>query len=100
MPEPLAVRTVANGCTIAVRVHPGAKRDAFGEVHAGALKVAVTAPAEDGRANEALIDLFADRLRLPKSRIRLVAGASGRTKTLHIEGKSAAEVQAALADEC
>ena len=100
MSEPVAVRDVADGCTVAVRVHPGAKRNAVGGRHAGALKVSITAPATDGRANEALIAFVAERLGVPRARVSLLAGATSRSKTLRIEGKSAAEVQAALVEVC
>lgn len=100
MSEEVAARDVADGCTIAVRVHPGAKRNAIGGMHAGALKVSTTAPATDGRANDALIAFLAERLHLPRARISLVAGATSRGKTLRIQGKSAAEVQAALVEIC
>ena len=100
MSEPLAVRDVADGCTLAVRVHPGAKQNAIGGMHAGALKVSITAPATDGRANEALIAFVAVRLGVSRARVSLLAGATSRSKTLRIEGKSAAEVQAALVEVC
>lgn len=100
MDEQLAVRDVADGCTLAVRVHPGAKQNAIGGIHAGALKVSITAPAADGRANEALIAFVAGRLDVPRARVTLVAGATNRSKTLRIQGKSAAEVQAGLVEVC
>ena len=100
MSEPLAARDVADGCTLAVRVHPGAKRNAVGGMHAGALKVSITAPATDGRANDALIAFVAERVGVPRARVTLVAGAASRSKTLRIEGKSAAEVEAALVEVC
>jgi uncharacterized protein len=87
---------VADGCTVAVRVHPGARKNGVTGIHAGAVKIALTNPPVDGKANEALIAFFAERLRLPRSRVALIAGAASRTKTLRITGKSAAEVQAAL----
>lgn len=89
-------RDLPDGCTVSVRVHPGAKKDAVTGVHAGAIKIALNAPPIDGRANDALIAFLAERLRLPRSRISLVSGGSSRSKLLRIEGKSAAEVQAAL----
>jgi hypothetical protein len=87
---------VADGCTVAVRVHPGARKNGVTGIHAGAVKIALTAPPVDGKANEALIAFFAQALHLPRSRIALIAGAVSRTKTLRITGKSAAEVAAAL----
>src|SRR5258707_15015842 len=87
---------VADGCTLSVRVHPGARKNNVTGVHADALKIALTAPPVDGKANEALIAFLADALHLPRARIAIVAGLTGRAKTLRITGKSAAEVAAAL----
>lgn len=89
-------RDTPDGCTLSVRVHPGAKRDAITGLYAGAVKIALNAPPVDGKANDALIAFIAERLKLPRSRIVLVAGATSRSKTLRIMGKSAAEVQTAL----
>jgi len=89
-------RDVPDGCTVSVRVHPGAKRDAVTGTHADAIKIALSSPPVDGRANDALIAFIAEQLRLPRTRIALLSGVSSRSKVLHITGKSAAEVQAAL----
>jgi hypothetical protein len=86
----------ADGCILSVRVHPGARKNAVSGVHAGAIKIALTTPPTDGRANEALIALLAEQLRLPRARITLLTGATSRAKLLRITGKSAAEVQTAL----
>ncbi len=94
-PPPYAHDT-PDGCTLAVRIHPGARKNAVTGIHAEALKISLTTPPVDGRANEALIAFLADALRLPRSRITLVTGQTNRTKLLRITGKSAAEVQAAL----
>lgn len=92
-------RDVADGCTLSVRVHPGAKTDAVTGLYAGAVKIALKAPPVDGKANEALIAFVAQRLQLPRARVSLVSGASSRSKTLRITGERAAEVQAALSPE-
>jgi uncharacterized protein len=89
-------KDVADGCTLAVRVHPGARKNSVTGVHADAVKIALTAPPVDGKANEALIAFLADTLRLPRARIVLVSGLTSRAKMLRITGKSAAEVAAAL----
>jgi len=86
----------ADGCTLVVRVHPGARKNAVTGVHDDALKISLTTPPVDGRANEALIAFLAVSLRLPKARIGIVMGAASRSKTLRITGKSAAEIRAAL----
>jgi hypothetical protein len=90
------VRDVADGCALSVRVHPGARKNGVSGVHAGAVKISLTTPPVDGRANEALIAFVAELLRLPRARVNLVSGMTSRSKVLRITGKSAAEVQAAL----
>jgi hypothetical protein len=87
---------VADGCTLAVRVHPGARKNAATGTHADELKIALTAPPVDGKANEALIAFLAETLCLPRARIAIIAGLSSRNKTVRITGKSAAEVATAL----
>jgi uncharacterized protein (TIGR00251 family) len=87
---------VADGCTLSVRVHPGARKNGVTGVHADALKIALTAPPADGKANEALIAFVADALRVPRARIVIVSGLTSRAKMIRITGKSAAEVAAAL----
>jgi hypothetical protein len=89
-------KDVADGCTLSVRVHPGARKNGVTGVHADALKIALSAPPVDGEANEALIAFLADALRLPRVRIVLVSGLTRRAKMVRITGKSAAEVAAAL----
>jgi uncharacterized protein (TIGR00251 family) len=95
-PLPAYLHSTPDGCTLAVRVHPGARRNAVTGIHADALKIALTTPPVDGRANEALIAFLADALRLPKSSIFLVTGATSRSKLLRITGRTAAQVQSAL----
>jgi uncharacterized protein len=87
---------VPDGCHIAARVHPGARKNGVTGVHAGAVKISLTTPPTDGRANEALVALLAELLPVPRGRISLVSGAISRAKLLRITGKNAAEVQAML----
>jgi uncharacterized protein (TIGR00251 family) len=89
-------RDVADGCTLSVRLHPGARKNGVTGVHADAVKIALTAPPVDGKANEALIAFLAEALHMPRARVSLVAGATSRAKMVRITGKSAAEVAAAL----
>jgi uncharacterized protein (TIGR00251 family) len=79
------------GLTLALRVQPGAGRDAIlGTVAdaagALALRVKVAAPAEDGRANAAVLALLAKALGLPKSALTLVKGERDRSKVVAIAG--------------
>ena len=72
---------------IDVRVQPRARRTALVCDQAGVLKAAVTAPAEDGKANAAVIELLAHEWRLTKSAIEVVRGGTARQKVLAIEGQ-------------
>ena len=95
----IALRDTPDGCTLPVRVHPGAKRNAVTGTHDGAMKISLTTPPTDGRANEALIAFVAERLNLPRSRIALVSGQTSRSKVLRITGLNAAEVESRLAPD-
>ena len=97
MTTPLAIRDTPDGCTLPVRVHPGARRNAITGVHDGALKVSLTTPPTDGRANQALIAFIAVQLHIPRARVTLLTGASSRSKSLRIAGLTAAQLRAILA---
>jgi uncharacterized protein (TIGR00251 family) len=82
----LTLRATTSGCTLNVRVHPGARRNAIIGIHDGALKISLATPPTDGRANAALIALLAEALNIPRAAITLTNGATSRSKTLHLEG--------------
>lgn len=76
-----------------VRVTPRASRDSIGGEHQGALKMRLTAPPVDDRANEALCRLLAKRLNLPLSAVRIVAGFTSRTKRVEVTGVAPQQIQ-------
>jgi uncharacterized protein (TIGR00251 family) len=80
-----------------VRVQPRASRDAIEGEHAGALKVRLTAPPVDDRANEALVRLLAERLNVPRSAVRIVSGEKSRTKRVAVAGLTREQVVALFA---
>lgn len=79
---------------IRVRVAPRSSRDAVQGEYNGALKVRLTAPPVDDRANHALCRLLAERLKVPVSAVRIVAGEKNRTKRVSIAGVSRAQAAA------
>jgi uncharacterized protein len=81
---------------ITVRVSPGARRTEVAGRHGPGWKVRVAAPPERGRANEALVLHLAERLGVPKAAVRVVAGPASRDKVVEIDGRSPAEIDAAL----
>ena len=82
--------------SLSVRVSPRASRNAIEGAHQGALKVRLTAPPVDDRANDALRRLLAERLNVPVSAVRIVAGEKSRTKRVEIAGVTRAQVLALL----
>jgi uncharacterized protein YggU (UPF0235/DUF167 family) len=65
--------------------------------HGAAWKVRVAAPPEHGRANAALVELLTGVLDIPRDRVRLLAGTSGKDKVIEIEGMATAEAERLLA---
>jgi uncharacterized protein (TIGR00251 family) len=82
----VAVSSHSEGCLLSVRAQPGARKNAVIGEHGGALKIAVMAPPEDGRANEALVDLIREWLGLKRSQVELAAGKTSRNKQFLIRG--------------
>lgn len=87
------------GATFQVRIHPRARKNAIiGEI-GDALKLALTAPPVEGRANEACIAFFAELLNVSRSSVTIAAGHSNRNKVIRVARMSAAEVQLRLQRE-
>jgi hypothetical protein len=80
-----------------LRVSPGASRSHVVGRHGDAWKVRVGAPPEGGKANDALVELLATTLAIPRSRIEIVAGHGSRDKTIVVHGLSEADVEARFA---
>jgi uncharacterized protein len=94
--DPPFLRRTDRGVTVALRAQPRARRTALeyaglrdGTVQ-GALKAAVTAPAEEGKANAAVIALLAVEWHLPRSAFDVLRGAAARDKVVSISGEPAA----------
>ena len=81
---------------LSVRVTPAAGRDAVLGWQDDALRLCVAAPAQRGKANEAVIRLLAGALGLPRDRLRIVRGQTARRKVIAIEGLDEAEARARL----
>lgn len=71
---------------ITIKAHPRAKRSAIAGRFGDAWKLDLAAPPVDGKANEECIRFFAQFAAVPRSRVRIVTGASGRLKVIEIEG--------------
>ena len=82
--------------TFAVRVHPRAKKNAITGKVGDVLKLSLTTPPADGKANAACIDFFAKLLNLPRSSVTIAAGQTRRNKVIRVAGLSADEVRQCL----
>jgi len=73
------------GSALAIRVTPRARRNEIVEIMSdGTVRIRLTAPPAEGKANEALIDFLANVLDVSKSRIEIVAGVTGRDKLVSV----------------
>ncbi|PSH04709.1 MAG: YggU family protein [Acidobacteria bacterium] len=90
------VRDTSHGAQFALRVQPRASRNAFAGLMGDAIKLAITAPPVDGKANQAVIEYLSEFFRVPKASITIVSGETGRNKLIAIRGMSAAQVLKAL----
>jgi uncharacterized protein len=88
----------AEGLVLPVRAQPRARKPGILGEQAGALKVAVTAPPEDGRANLALVETLADCLGLRRSQVELLAGPTSRDKRFLIRGVTKTTLEQRLAE--
>ncbi len=76
-------------CRLQIRVLPNAKRSGWAGIWNGThYKIALQAPAVDGKANEALIAFLSDSLHLPKRAFSIVLGQTNRLKVVQVEGVS------------
>jgi uncharacterized protein (TIGR00251 family) len=93
----IAITEHAEGCVLPVLARPGARRNGVQGEQNGALKVAVTAPPEDGRANAALVEVLRAALGVKRSQIELVSGQTSREKKFLIRGLKKGELERVIA---
>src|SRR5437868_10049568 len=93
----VSIYETPDGATFAVKVHPRAKKNAITGELGDALKLSLTTPPVEGRANEACIEFFANLLKVPRSSVTIAAGQNSRNKIIRIAGLSAEQVRARLA---
>ena len=92
----IKVEQHADSITLSVRVHPKARYERISGVIGDSLKLDLTAPPVEGRANEACIRFFAHFLKVPRSSVTIAAGTSSRNKVVRIAGARAKEVEKAI----
>jgi uncharacterized protein len=81
---------------LTVKVHPRAKRSGIAGRLGEAWKLDLAAPPVDGKANDECVRFFAELVDVPRARVRIVMGATSRTKVVEIEGIEQAELERVL----
>src|SRR5712691_10660304 len=92
----ISIHVSLDGATFAIKVHPRARKNAITGELGDALKLSLTAPPVEGRANEACIEFLANLLKVPRSSITIASGQSSRRKVIRVTGLAAEEVRKAL----
>lgn len=93
--EKLGKNAVVTG-TLELYIQPRASKTEIVGMHGTGLKIRLAAPPVDGAANQALIEYIADRLKLSKSSVRLVAGGASRRKIIAVAGWTSERLRQAL----
>ena len=84
----IPIHESADAVTFAVKVHPRARKNAITGELGDALKVSLTAPPIDGRANQACVEFFAKLLKVSGSSVTIASGQSSRNKVVRVAGLS------------
>jgi hypothetical protein len=92
----IPVRESGGSVSFAVRVHPRAKKNAITGTMGDALKLSLTTPPVEGRANQACIEFFAKLFKVPRSSVTIAAGETSRNKVIRVVGVTADAVTARL----
>ena len=82
-----------------MKVHPRARKNAITGTVGDALKLALTAPPVDGRANQAVIEFFADLFAIPRSSVTIASGETSRNKIVRVAGVSRLVAEQKLAEK-
>lgn len=95
-PEEFEIEQRGESLRFSIRVQPRASRNQVSGLFQGALRVRLTAPPVDDRANRQLIDFMSSLLEIPRRNIQISAGYTSRLKTLELTGLSLREFQARI----
>jgi uncharacterized protein (TIGR00251 family) len=88
----------AKGVSFSVKVHPRARKNAITGTVGDALKLALTAPPVEGKANQAVIEFFSELFAIPRSSVTIASGETSRNKVIRIAGVSKAAAEQRLAE--
>ncbi len=92
------LREQADSASVSLSIHvqPKASRTRVAGLHGDALKLCITSPPVDGKANAAVIEFFAKLFKIPKAAVTIAGGETSRDKRILLAGISAAQAEAVL----
>ena len=90
------LKPTSGGVLLLIHLQPRSSRSELAGIHGDRLKIRLTAPPVDSKANEALCDFLAERLGVSKSAVRMVKGEKSRNKTVLIEAVTIDQIKALL----
>ena len=93
MSRTFAIHEHEGSVSFSIRVHPRAKKNAITGELGDALKISLTTPPVEGRANEACIDFLAKLLKVPRSSVTIASGQTSRNKVIRVAGLTAVELR-------
>ena len=93
----IPVKESAGGISFSVKVQPRAKRSAITGIFGDALKLSLTAPPVEGRANHAVVEFVADWFQIPHSQVTITTGETSRNKLIRVTGVTAQQMREKLA---
>ena len=92
-PFNIPLRSTPEGVLLEVKVHPRARRNAIDGVIGEAIKLSVTAPADQGKANQAVRELLAEVYGIPTAAVTIVSGLTSARKVIRLAGLDETEVK-------
>ena len=92
----IPVHETTSGVTFSIKVQPRAKGNAITGELGDALKISLTAPPVNGKANAACIEFFANLLKVPRSSVTIAAGQISRNKVIRVVGLPAEQIRKRL----
>jgi len=90
------ITSTRSGVSFTIKVHPRAKKNALTGTIGEAYKLSLTAPALEGRANQACIEFFAELFKVPRSSVTIASGERSRNKVIRVDGVTEQQAEQSL----
>jgi len=94
----VTINETAKGVIFSIRVHPRARKNSITGTIGDALKLTLTAPPVEGKANQAVIEFFAELFAIPRSSVTIASGETNRNKVVRVSGICRTAVEQRLAE--